>query len=93
MCPDQRGSRLDEDMIEDLPLPQESLHNVRPGCRGTGVGRRQNQMAMLERYGVVSSSLLPAIGCGIGWLAYDLMPLLAGGGTYAGLDVNDEAIA
>jgi len=81
-----------EDMIEDLPTPDDSLHNVRPGCPGSGLGRRQNQIAMLERYGLRSTSRILEIGCGVGWLAYDLAPRLTDG-SYVGLDVTDTAIA
>ena len=79
-------------MIEDLPTPDDSLHNVRPGCPGSGLGRRQNQIAILERYGLASSSRVLEIGCGIGWLAYDLAPRLTDG-AYVGMDVSDTAIA
>jgi SAM-dependent methyltransferase len=81
-----------EDMSEDLPIPDDNLHNVRPGCAGSGLGRRQNQISMLERYGLASSSRVLEIGCGVGWLAYDLAPRLTDG-AYVGMDVSDTAIA
>jgi SAM-dependent methyltransferase len=79
-------------MTEDLPTPDDNLHNVRPGCSGSGVGRRQNQIALLERYGLASSSRVFEIGCGVGWLAYDLAPRLTDG-AYVGVDVSDAAVA
>jgi SAM-dependent methyltransferase len=79
-------------MVENLPTPQDDLNNVRPGCRGSGLGRRRNQVAMLERYGFQSSSRVLEIGCGVGWLAYDLASLLTDAGSYAGLDVSGPAI-
>jgi SAM-dependent methyltransferase len=81
------------DMIEDLPEPREDLHNVRPGCRGTGLGRRKNQLAALERYGLRPSSQVLEVGCGVGWLAFDLASRLTEAGAYAGLDVSDVTIA
>ena len=59
-------------MLEDLPTPQEDLHNFRPGGVGSGLGRQQNQLAMLERYGLGPTSRVVEIGCGVGWLAYNL---------------------
>ncbi|MDQ1510708.1 MAG: hypothetical protein QOG50_2552 [Actinomycetota bacterium] len=80
-------------MIEDLPTPQEDLHNFRPGAPGSGLGRRQNQIAMLERYGLESSSQVLEIGCGVGWLAYDLASRLTEPGGYAGLEISDVVIS
>ncbi|MDQ1456496.1 MAG: hypothetical protein QOH28_2116, partial [Actinomycetota bacterium] len=50
-------------MLEDLPTPQEDLHNFRPGGVGSGLGRQQNQLAMLERYGLGPTSRVLEIGC------------------------------
>src|SRR5258706_3553952 len=80
-------------MIEDLPTPQEDLHNFRPGDTGSGVARRENQIAMLERYGLQSSSHVLEIGCGVGWLAYNLAYRLTGAGGYSGLDVSEVIIS
>jgi SAM-dependent methyltransferase len=79
-------------MIEDLPTPVESLHNFRPWAKGSGVARRQNQLAMLERYGLQSSSRVLEIGCGVGWLAYGLASRLTEAGGYAGLDVSEVVV-
>jgi SAM-dependent methyltransferase len=79
-------------MIEDLPTPQEDLHNFRPGALGSGLGRRQNQIAMLERYGLRSSSQVLEIGCGVGWLAYGLASRLTAAGGYAGLEISELVI-
>jgi len=79
-------------MLEDLPTPQEDLHDFRPGAVGSGLGRRQNQLAMLERYGVEPSSRVLEIGCGVGWLAYNLAPRLSDAGGYAGLDISEAVI-
>ena len=80
-------------MLDDLPTPQEDLHNFRPGDRTSGVARRENQIAMLERYGLQSSSQVLEIGCGVGWLAYNLAYRLTDGGGYAGLDVSEVIIS
>jgi SAM-dependent methyltransferase len=79
-------------MVENLPTPRNELNNVRPGLRGSGLGRRRNQIAMLEQYGFQPSSQVLEIGCGVGWLAYDLASLLDSAGGYAGLDVSGPAI-
>ncbi len=79
-------------MVENLPTPQDELNNVRPGCRGSGLGRRRNQIAMLERYGFQPTSQVLEIGCGVGWLAYDLASQLTDAGSYAGVDVSGPAI-
>ncbi|MDP9334142.1 MAG: class I SAM-dependent methyltransferase [Actinomycetota bacterium] len=80
-------------MLEDLPTPQEDLHNFRPGGVGSGLGRQQNQLAMLERYGLRPSSRVLEIGCGVGWLAYNLASRLTEAGGYAGLDIGDAVIS
>jgi len=79
-------------MLEDLPTPQEDLHDFRPGAVGSGLGRRQNQLAMLERYGLEPSSRVLEIGCGVGWLAYNLAARLSDAGGYAGLDISEAVI-
>jgi len=79
-------------MLEDLPTPQEDLHDFRPGAVGSGLGRRQNQLAMLERYGLEPSSRVLEIGCGVGWLAYNLASRLSDAGGYAGLDISEAVI-
>ena len=79
-------------MIEDLRTPQEDLHNFRPGDLTSGLARRENQIAMLERYGLQSSSRILEIGCGVGWLAYNLASRLTEAGEYAGLDVSEVVI-
>ena len=81
------------DMIEDLRTPQEDLHNFRPGDLTSGLARRENQIAMLERYGLQSSSRVLEIGCGVGWLAYNLASRLTEPGGYAGLDVSEVVIS
>src|SRR5438309_600885 len=80
-------------MIEDLPVPEEHLHDYRPGDRSSGLARRQNQLAMLERYGLRPSSRVLEIGCGVGWLAYNLASRLTEAGEYAGLDVSELVIS
>jgi SAM-dependent methyltransferase len=79
-------------MIEDLPTPVESLHNFRPCGKGSGLARRQNQLAMLERYGLRPSSRVLEIGCGVGWLAYGLASRLTEAGGYAGLEVSEVVV-
>jgi len=80
------------DMIQDLPIPQEHLHNFRPGVGGSGLVRQQNQLSMLERYGLRPSSRVLEIGCGVGWLAYNLAYRLTEEGGYAGLDVSEVVV-
>jgi SAM-dependent methyltransferase len=80
-------------MTDELPVPQEHLHNSRPGDPTSGLARRQNQLAMLERYGLRPSSRVLEIGCGVGWLAYDLASRLTEAGEYAGLDVSEVVIS
>lgn len=77
----------------ELPEPDGSLHNARPRPTGTGRGRRVNQLAALERYGLTPGSQILEIGCGVGWLAYDLASRLDETGTYVGVDVSKAAIA
>jgi SAM-dependent methyltransferase len=70
-----------------------SVHAIGLGRNTQGLeGRRKNQLALLERYGLRPSSRLLEIGCGIGWLAYDLAARLDDSGSYVGLDVSPEAI-
>jgi SAM-dependent methyltransferase len=70
-----------------------SVHAIGLGRNTQGLeGRRKNQLALLERYGLEPSSRLLEIGCGIGWLAYDLAAHLDDSGSYAGFDVSPEAI-
>jgi len=49
-------------------------------------------MALLRRFGLQPSSNLLEIGCGIGWLAYDLASFLDETGSYTGFDVSPAAI-
>jgi SAM-dependent methyltransferase len=79
--------------LEGLPEPDMSVHAIGLGRNTGGLeGRRKNQLALLERYGLQPSSRLLEIGCGIGWLAYDLAAHLDDSGSYVGLDVSPEAI-
>jgi SAM-dependent methyltransferase len=79
--------------VEGLPEPDMSVHAIGLGRNTQGLeGRRKNQLALLERYGLAPSSRLLEIGCGIGWLAYDLAARLDDSGSYVGLDVSPEAI-
>jgi cyclopropane fatty-acyl-phospholipid synthase-like methyltransferase len=70
-----------------------SVHGIGLG-RSTHAlaGRRKSQIAWLERFGLRSGSHLLEIGCGIGWLAYDLAQILDGKGSYAGFDVRPDPI-
>jgi SAM-dependent methyltransferase len=79
-------------MVEGLPEPDPSLHDFRGGLGGEALGRRRVQVALLERYGLQSSSSVMEIGCGVGWLAYDLASRLDADGAYAGCDVSDVTI-
>jgi SAM-dependent methyltransferase len=79
--------------MEGLPQPDMSVHPIGLGRNEQGLdGRRRNQFALLERYGLRPQSHLLEIGCGMGWLAYDLAPYLEGDGSYVGFDVSPEAI-
>jgi SAM-dependent methyltransferase len=48
-------------------------------------------MRLLRHWGLVPSANVLEIGCGVGRLAYELAPFLAGG-TYAGFDISPKAI-
>lgn len=79
--------------VEGLPEPDMSVHAIGLGRNEQGLtGRRKNQLALLERYGLRPSSRLLEVGCGIGWLAYDLSSVLDADGSYDGFDVSPEAI-
>jgi SAM-dependent methyltransferase len=79
--------------LEGLPEPDMSVHPIGLGRNEQGLNRRRkNQLALLRRYGVKPSSRLLEIGCGMGWLAYDLARVLDAGGSYVGFDVSPEAI-
>lgn len=71
-----------------LPRPDTSIHPV--GGR-TGDARGQNQLAFLRHFGLAPSSRIFEIGCGVGRLAYELAPVLAGG-SYVGVDISPKAI-
>jgi len=79
--------------LEGLPEPDLSIHAIGLGRDARGLdGRRRNQIALLERYGLAPTSHVLEIGCGVGWLAYDLAGRLDEG-SYAGFDVSPAAIA
>ena len=79
-------------MIHELPTPDGGLHNFRPHRPGSGRGRRQNQLAILQRYGLCPSSRVLEIGCGVGWLAYDLASRLSRDGGYATIELSETVI-
>jgi len=80
--------------VEGLPEPDLSIHAVGLGEDGRGLeGRRKNQVALLHRYGLAPASKVLEIGCGVGWLAYDLAAELdPDAGSYTGFDVSPAAI-
>lgn len=71
-----------------LPQPDTSIHPV--GGR-TGDARGPNQLAFLRHYGLVPSSRVLEIGCGVGRLAYELATVLVDG-SYVGVDISPKAI-
>jgi SAM-dependent methyltransferase len=78
----------------ELPTPDDVDHPIGLGRKPEGLqGRRKNQIALLKRYGLEPSSHVLEIGCGVGWLAYDLAAILGPDGSYAGFDVSREAIS
>jgi SAM-dependent methyltransferase len=78
---------------QQLPTPDAVDHPIGLGRKPEGLeGRRRNQIALLERYGLAPDSRILEIGCGVGWLAYDLASRLGPDGSYAGFDVSPEAI-
>ena len=79
---------------EGLPTPDVDLHPIGLGRKPEGLeGRRRNQIALLDRYGgLTPTSHVLEIGCGVGWLAYDLASRLESEGSYTGFDVSPEAI-
>jgi SAM-dependent methyltransferase len=79
--------------VQGLPEPDLSIHAIGLGADARGLeGRRKNQIALLHRYGLVPGSRVLEIGCGVGWLAYDLAAQLDETGSYAGFDVSAAAI-
>ena len=79
--------------VEGLPEPDLSIHAIGLGKDAPGLdGRRKNQVALLERYGLTPRSRVLEIGCGVGWLAYDLAGILEDDGCYTGFDVSPAAI-
>lgn len=77
-------------MARDISLvrPDPSIHPV--GRDHSGVAARQ-QRALLEQCGVLPSSRLMEIGCGIGRLVYELAGYLDVG-SYSGFDISPVAI-
>lgn len=70
-----------------------SIHAIGLGRNEQGLaGRRENQLALLRRFGLQPTSRVLEIGCGVGWLAYDLASYLDDAGSYVGFDVSPEAI-
>jgi SAM-dependent methyltransferase len=80
--------------VEGLPEPDLSIHAIGLGDDAHALdGRRKNQVALLRRYGLAPTSNVLEIGCGVGWLAYDLAAELdADRGSYTGFDVSPAAI-
>jgi SAM-dependent methyltransferase len=79
--------------VEGLPEPDLSIHAIGLGRDARGLdGRRKNQVALLARYGLAPTSRVLEIGCGVGWLAYDLASHLDDAGSYWGFDVSPAAI-
>jgi len=70
-----------------LPPPDPGLHPV----GGPSAERGQNQLRLLRHWGLVPSTAVLEIGCGVGRLAYELAPFLDGG-TYTGFDISPKAI-
>jgi len=79
--------------LDGLPQPDSSIHSTGVG-KGAGAleRRRANQVALLREWGLQSSSRILEVGCGVGWLAYDLAFVLDDRGSYAGFDVSHPAI-
>src|SRR5262249_50689145 len=80
--------------VEGLPEPDLSIHAIGLGEDANALeGRRRNQVALLHRYGLAPTSHVLEIGCGVGWLAYDLAAELdPDAGSYTGFDVSAAAI-
>ena len=79
--------------VEGLPEPDMSVHAIGLGRNPQGLdGRRRNQLALLRRFGLQPTSNLLEIGCGIGWLAFDLASFLDETGSYTGFDISPDAI-
>jgi len=79
--------------VEGLPEPDLSIHAIGLGRDASGLdGRRRNQVALMHRYGLAPTSRVLEIGCGVGWLAYDLAAELDRAGSYTGFDVSPAAI-
>jgi SAM-dependent methyltransferase len=74
----------------DLPQPDPSLHKT--GSEGLDGNRGLRELRMLEHFGLLPSSDLLDIGCGIGRLAYECASFLDEGATYTGIDIAPVAI-
>jgi SAM-dependent methyltransferase len=73
----------------DLPVPDDEVHEAGPD--GTGL-RGRRQLELLEHRGLLPTSHVVEVGCGIGRLAYVLASYLEPEGRYAGFDVSEPAI-
>lgn len=73
-----------------LPQPDPTLHKT--GSEGLDGNRGQNELRLLEHFGMRPSSDVLDIGCGIGRLAYECAGYLDDDATYTGFDIAPQAI-
>ena len=74
----------------DLLPPDRGLHQT--GSEGLDGNRGLNQLRLLEHFGMLPSSDLLDVGCGIGRLAYECATYLDEDATYTGLDIAPAPI-
>jgi len=72
-----------------LKRPDDSLHDVGPDTEE--LGRAVRQRELLEHWGLVPTSRVLEVGCGVGRLPYELSTYFEGGG-YVGFDISEDAV-
>jgi ubiquinone/menaquinone biosynthesis C-methylase UbiE len=74
---------------DQLPLPDDNLHDVGPDTDSLGRAKRQREL--LEHWGLNPDTDLVEIGCGVGRLAYELATYFDKG-SYTGFDIGKTPI-
>jgi SAM-dependent methyltransferase len=75
---------------DELPTPDPALHHVGKDVDGR---RGEQQLALLQTFGLHPRSRVVEVGCGLGRLARQLAGYLDPAGTYAGFDISPVAIS
>lgn len=74
----------------DIPPPDPRIHNT--GSEGPDGNRGKDELELLKHFGMLPSSDILDVGCGIGRLAYECASYLDVGATYTGLDIEPVVI-